>query len=89
MAIADTKTGKVYFPPELENATALMVDAGAESFEILNYRPDSSLLIVVGSPNENPRRAGMSYYLWNSGKLHLLRFTPAAKLCSLPTSTQF
>lgn len=89
VAIADARSGKVYFPSELEQATALQVDTGGTDVDILNYRRDSSLLIVVGSPNENPAHAGVSYYRWHSGKLSLIRFTPAAKLCSLPVSTQF
>jgi len=88
LAIADTQNGKVYFPAELERATALLVDTGTD-VDTLNYRRNSRLLVVVGLPNEEPARAGMSYYTWRSGKLSLIRFTPAAKLCSLPPSTQF
>ena len=87
VAIADARTGKVHFPEKLMNATALLVDTVTD-VGTLNYRRDSRLLIVIGSPNEDPQRAGASYYEWRSGKLHLLRFTPAAKLCSLPASTR-
>jgi hypothetical protein len=89
VAIADAHSGKVYFPPELEDASALEVDTAGTDVDTLNYRRDSRLLIVVGSPNEKSARAGVSYYLWRSEKLSLIRFTPAAKLCALPKSTQF
>ena len=57
------------------------MDTGDLDVETLNYRKDSRLLIVVGTPNENPKNEGMSYYLWQSGKLTLTRFVPKAKLC--------
>ncbi len=80
-AIADVGTGKVFFPPELEQAEALLVDTGDIGVETLNYRRDSRLLIVVGTTNEDPKTTGMSYYLWQSGKLRLLRFIPERRLC--------
>ena len=89
VAIADAQSGKVYFPPQLEEATALQVDTGGTDVDTLNYRRDSRLLIVIGSPNEKSARAGVSYYRWRSGKLSLIQFIPAAKFCSLPVSTQF
>lgn len=89
VAIADTHSGKVFFPSELENASALQIAIPGPDVDTLNYRRDSQLLIVVGSPNENSTRAGVSYYLWRSNKLSVIRFTPAAKLCNLPKSTQF
>jgi hypothetical protein len=80
-AIADAITGNVLFPPELSSATALLVDTGDTEVETLNYRQDSDLLIVVGTPNENLKNEGMTYYLWRSRKLTLLSFVPKAKLC--------
>jgi hypothetical protein len=89
VAIEDATTGQVYFPPELRSVEALIVDTGRVAVDTLNFRRDSRLLIVVGSPNEQRRRAGISYYTWRSGRLSLIRFTPAAELCGLPASTQF
>ncbi len=89
IAIADVRTGKVYFPPELKSAEALLVDTGSVSVTTLNYRRYSSLLAVVGSANEQPSNAGLSYYIWRGGRLKLLHFTPAYKLCGLPPSTHF
>lgn len=89
VAIADAQTGRVYFPPELRNATALMTDTGGQDVEILNYRKNSRLLVVIGSPNEDSERAGVSYYSWGSGKLSLTRFIPAAWLCGQPPEKHF
>jgi len=89
VAVADAKNGNVYFPPQLESVEALLVDTGNVNVSVLNYRRDSNLLIVIGSPNEIIDRAGVSYYEWDSGKFSLIRFVPAAKLCGLPKSTQF
>lgn len=89
LAIADAKSGNVYFPPDLKSAEALLVDTGKVNVDTLNYRRDSRLLIVVGSPNGKIDQSGISYYLWQSGKLKLIRFIPAATLCGLPASTQF
>jgi hypothetical protein len=80
-AIIDVNTGSVFFPPELLSAEALLMDTGDTDVDTLNYRRDSRLLIVAGSPNENLKNKGMSYYLWRSGKLSLLRFVPSVKLC--------
>ena len=89
VAIADAKNGEVNFPPELKTVEALLVDTGNLDVSVLNYRRYSNLLIVVGSPNELINRAGVSYYQWESGKLSLIRFVPAAKICGLQKFTKF
>ncbi|MEO7187890.1 MAG: hypothetical protein ABIW58_05740 [Sphingomicrobium sp.] len=80
-AIIDARTGKVVFTPELGSATALFVFADSTHVETLNYRRSSRLLVVVGRPNEDESRDGISYFLWDSGKLRLLRFSPLAEIC--------
>jgi hypothetical protein len=80
-AIIDVKTGSVFFPPELSSAEALLMDTGDTQVDTLNYRRDSRLLIVAGTPNENRKNEGMSYYLWGAGKLRLIRFVPRVNLC--------
>lgn len=89
VAIVDATTGHVYFPPGLSSAEALIVDTAGLNLETLNFRRGSSLLIVVGSPNEQRRRAGISYYTWRSDRLDLIRFIPVAQLCGLSASTRF
>lgn len=89
LAIVDATSGKVYFPPELVSAEALLVDTGESNVSILNYRKESNLLIVIGSPNEQSKRAGISYYVWEKRKLKLIRYVPAEKFCGAPDKTRF
>lgn len=86
-AIADTLTGKVYFPPEIRTVSVLMVDA--EGVESMNYRRDSRLLIIAGKTNEDSKSAGLRRYVWENGRLRLLNFVRAATLCGLPADTKF
>lgn len=88
-AIVDSKTGKVWFPSELRSAEALFVNAEKIEVNTLNYRLNSRLLVVIGSTNEQYNRPGVSYYVWQDGRLNRIRFTPAFKLCGVPASTQF
>lgn len=81
VAIADAKTGRVYFPSNVGSASSLLRDTGKFDLRRLNYRVGSTLLIVAGEPNENLKREGMSYYLWTGSKLKLIRFVPAVTLC--------
>lgn len=82
-AIVDARSGEVFFPPELKSAGALLIDTGGADIETLNYRRDSRLLVVAGTPNENLKDEGLSYYVWRSNKLTRFRFMPASKLCKL------
>jgi hypothetical protein len=89
LAIADALTGRVYFPKEVTSASDLMVETGGEDTERLNYRRDSAALIVIGTVNERLNGFGMYHYVWRAGRLHLVRFVPAATLCGLSASTRF
>ena len=80
-AIMDTKSGQVFFPPELKNASMLLMDTGDADIRALNYRLDSRLLVVIGVANDDLRNEGASYFVWRAGKLSLVRFVPKAKLC--------
>jgi len=84
VAIADATTGRVYFPPNLRSASSLERDTGSFDLERLNYRIDSRLLIVAGVANEDEKTEGMTTYLWDGGKLRVLRSVPAATLCKTP-----
>ena len=85
LAIVDTVNGKVFFPRELTGATALLVDS-PDPVGIFNYRVDSRLLVVIGTPNEDAAREGASYFIWQNDRLRLIRFFSAATLCSMPPS---
>jgi hypothetical protein len=67
-AIVDSQTGRVYFPPELPYVTYVHWygdDVG------LQFRLDSRLLILHGSPKEEPR-TGTFYYVWQTNTLRLI-----------------
>jgi hypothetical protein len=40
---------------------------------------DSSLLIVIGAPEENETRTGVTYYEWNGKDLNKLGFIRSVK----------
>jgi hypothetical protein len=68
-AIVDSQTGRVYFPPELPYVTW----TGYEGTSFgLQYRIDSSLLVLHGSPEEKPQ-IGTFYYVWQTNVLRLVR----------------
>lgn len=82
-AIVDVLTGKVLYPSDFHAATSLSDyrDTDPISINALNYKADSRLLIVAGELDDKPTRLGLSYYVWNSGRLRLLRFVPISALC--------
>jgi hypothetical protein len=71
-AIIDCKTGRVYFPPQLPYVTYVHWNGDDPG---LQFRIDSRLLILNGSPQEEETN-GSFYYLWTTNQLQLI--------CSLP-----
>jgi hypothetical protein len=59
-AVIDAKTGRVYFPKKVKLNAYQAVTDGTPPFE---YRLDSRLLILAGSPNDGDE-AGIFYYEW-------------------------
>ena len=68
-AIVDVQSGRVYFPPELPFVT--YVDWYADDLG-LQFRLDSRLLVLHGSPKEKAR-VGTFFYLWQTNSLGLIR----------------
>jgi hypothetical protein len=67
--IIDAVNGKVYFPKTLSRVGW----AGWSGKEHgLNFRLESNLLIVYGSPNEE-KKNGIYYYVWENNDLRLIR----------------
>jgi len=67
-AIVDSQTGRVYFPPELPFVTYVHWygdDVG------LQFRLDSRLLVLHGSPKEE-LSTGTFYYVWQTNTLRLI-----------------
>lgn len=70
LAIVDARNGKVHFPKALAlNAYQAVTDKTPP----FDYRIDSTLLIVAGSPDDR-KPAGLYYYRWTGSELQLLRY---------------
>jgi hypothetical protein len=72
--IIDARTGKVFHPDGVEilanyNVHASFWDTGG----LLRYRPDSRLFILIGAPNEDGTRRGISFFVWTGARMKLLR----------------
>lgn len=76
-AIVNAETGAVYLPPFY---VASGMNVGQEKLRDelpLQFKPDSRLLVVVGSRNENGE--GVYFYKWDNEKLTLIRSTMERK----------
>lgn len=71
-AIVDQISGRVYFTKELSLVS--YADYWAKDYG-LNFRPDSRLLIVNGSPDED-KDIGRYFYEWKDNKLKLIKMIP-------------
>ena len=67
LAIIDARTGNVYFTPSLLS----VLGQRYQEEDRLQFRKDSSLLIVAGSRNEEG--SGRYYYVWKNNRLKLIR----------------
>lgn len=70
-AIVDAKTGAVYSPRFYVAARMHFDEETQQPDEPLQFRIDSKLLIVSGSPNE--KNEGIYYYSWNGRRLALIK----------------
>ncbi|HLL71386.1 MAG TPA: hypothetical protein VK363_08135 [Pyrinomonadaceae bacterium] len=80
-AIIDARTGRAYFPEELEGWTSIVGDYEfAEGEDVRMFRAGSRLLRAVGRPNIGRAReerhgpSGVYYYEWVNRRLRLVRF---------------
>ena len=85
MAIIDAKTGKVFHPNGVTlNAannvhdTLLKGKPNWPNEGSLKFQANSELLVLIGMPEEDTRRRGISYYIWHNNRLSLMRFVPKA-----------
>lgn len=77
VAIVDANTGKVYNPKELGWVDFNNIDdevLAKPEDSLIKYRKDSRLLIVIGGINEDSKLRGISYFTWDKGALHRIRF---------------
>jgi hypothetical protein len=96
--LVDLKTGRVAFDNKMFTLENARVDFSREKedgdyarqrrafyeFGVLAYRPDSSLLMTLGQPNEDAARDGMAFYHWTGKTFRRIAFYPAIKLCHKP-----
>jgi len=96
--VVDLKTGRVAFDKSMFTLQNAHIDFSREKedgdyasvrrafyeFGVLLYRPDSSLLMTLGQPNEDEERDGMAFYHWTGKSFRKIAFTPAIKLCKKP-----
>ena len=85
LAIVDAMTGKVFSPAGVATNAATNVHhellEGGDLWHAsgaIKFRPDSNLLVLIGMPEEDTTRRGISYYVWNGTSLSLVRFVHKA-----------
>ena len=84
-AVVNLKTGKVITAREF--ATVLGTHLDTDDFLpgtlsdgwAFRYKIDSSLLVVLGAPDEDESRAGAYYFALRGDELHLVHTTSAIK----------
>lgn len=81
--VIDVKTGNVFHPDSLTSVAGYNVhedvflpDADGCEGGLLRYRAESDLLVVIGAPNEDESRRGVSYYVWKENRFRRVRFVP-------------
>jgi hypothetical protein len=72
-AMVDAASGKVY----VDKTTGVNAE-----YDVLRFRRDSTLLIVLGAPGEDRRRDGIAFYHWNGTALKSLAFLPRDQVCA-------
>jgi hypothetical protein len=77
--IIEAKTGKAYWPLAL-NALGVWYDGENYADEPVEFRKNSRLLIIRGSPgvkdNQPEKPNGEYYYEWKANNLHLVKYIP-------------
>jgi len=94
--IVDARTGKVTFDAKLRVLETLSSDwanyetltktyaasgANKEDFDLLLFRRDSSLLVMLGAPGEDEARDGVHYLHWTGTRFEQVKFIPAKEIC--------
>ncbi|HST51462.1 MAG TPA: hypothetical protein VLJ61_05570 [Pyrinomonadaceae bacterium] len=75
VAVVDAKTGAVYFPKELSGFGVWYW--GTDDYDALQFKPDSRLIVLSGSPVSESSKAepqyGLFYYEWTGNGLKLIK----------------
>lgn len=74
-AIVDAKTGSVYFPGETSDFAVWFW--GDKDYDALQFKPNSRLIVLSGSPaselNKAEPKYGLFYYEWTGSGLKLIK----------------
>jgi len=83
IAIIDAVTGKVFHPPGVRSNQIdgvdenLLVDTPSSprrsDFGALHYSVDSRLLVLFGTPEQQPQDRGISYFVWDQDHFTRIR----------------
>ena len=76
MAIVDAKTGIIYEPPLADNSS-LWVPLDNLSDTEIDFRRDSSLMILRNACREFRGECGTYYFDWKENRFSLVRLEPA------------
>ncbi len=79
VAIVDAQSGKVFHPKNLstvDNINVAFDELEPPDGELVKFRRDSTLLVVMGGINEDPALRGISYFVWERERLQRIRFVP-------------
>ncbi|WP_051294103.1 hypothetical protein [Pseudoduganella violaceinigra] len=72
--IIDARSGKVFHPAGVESNVVVNIDDSFfDNGGTLRYRPDSRLLVLIGDPEEDENRRGISFFEWTGTRMKLLR----------------
>lgn len=76
----DAKSGKVFHPEGIRSNVAVNVHddmlVGGRSWYgegSVHFQSNSELLVLVGAPEEDMKRRGISYYVWHNDELKLVQ----------------
>jgi hypothetical protein len=77
-AIVDAQSDRIFWPRHVKTLEVDLADPCLSNpdVDILRYRASSRLIIAAGLINEDPKRLGVSYFLWDNERLKLVKFAP-------------
>ena len=78
-AVVDGITGRVFSPPDLRDTDfddIAFDEFGPEPVELVRFRADSQLLVVIGRTGGDNTRRGISWFVWEHDRLRRIRFVP-------------
>lgn len=73
--IIDARTGKVFHPAGVESNVVINIDGALfDEGDMLRFRADSRLFVLIGEPEEDEKRRGIWFFEWTGTRMKLLRY---------------